>query len=944
MSNSCARSFYALIFLLSTGIFSCSVDEKKSKTSTEKPEDNRFIPVVLTPEGALDEPMMFQVADDNSVFIIERKGALKKFDPNTKEVKLIATLSVYTHNEQGLIGLTLDPNFPENHWIYLQYAPAEESIFKLVRFELANDKLVEGSEKVLLRIPVDRENTNHTGGGMAWDKDGNLYLTVGNNTGNRLTAQTDERPGFSYLDDQRGASNTNDLRGKILRIHPEPDGTYTIPKGNLFPEGTPKTRPEIYTMGHRNVWRVSVDSKTGWIYWGEIGPDQDNDSPTGPRGYDEQNQAKGPGFFGWPYFIADNQVIPKYDFVSNKVGEKLDPKKPVNTSPNNTGLTDLPPAQPALIYYPYAVSEKFPLVGSSSRCAIGGPIYHRDDFKKPERPFPAYYEGKWLMSDFSRFWIMAVTFDENGNYKSMEQFAPHYRPVQPLDLKFGPSGDLYILEYGSNTVRSAAESRLVRVEFHAGNRKPVAQASATKKGGAVPLTTKLLSTGTVDYDKDDLKYRWKIEGGKNPIELDGASPDLTLDEAGVYTATLTVTDSKGESATANVRLIAGNEPPVVDLTYKGNRTFFFPQGQIDYDVNVSDKEDGVLGKGIDAKSIVVSIDYTSEGFDYAPIQLGHAQLDASSRNLVAESLIRASDCRTCHTVDVKAVGPSFKMVAEKYRNAPGTKDTLAKRIVKGSTGIWGTDNNMPAHPTMSKTDARTIANYILNINNQKLPSLPGKGKYTFNIPSDDNGRGTYIFRVAYTDRGADSIPPQTSDSVLILRSPKLNPLKADAIEKGALRDQLDEYIFLTTKPDSYITYKSIDLTNVTGILFRANWHLYDIYPGGKVEVRLDGPDGELIGETILEPEQFNTRYRGLFDGLPNPSAGQVERSKRYPPLDGSKFFARGSDKNSYTIPSTAQIKETSGVHDVYFVFKNHSTNKVEALFPLAEIELLINKK
>ena len=946
MTHSCSRSrsFYAFIFLLGSILFSCSVDEKKSETSTEKPEDNRFIPVVLTPEGALDEPMMFQVADDNSVFIIERKGVLKKFDPNTKEVKLVATLSVYTDNEQGLIGLTLDPNFPENHWIYLQYAPAEESIFKLVRFELANEKFVEGSEKVLLKIPVDRENTNHTGGGMAWDKDGNLYLTVGNNTGNRLTAQTDERPGFSYLDDQRGASNTNDLRGKILRIHPEPDGTYTIPKGNLFPEGTPKTRPEIYTMGHRNVWRVSVDSKTGWIYWGEIGPDQDNDSPTGPRGYDEQNQAKGPGFFGWPYFLADNQAIPKYDFINNKVGEKLDPKKPVNTSPNNTGLTDLPPAQPALIYYPYAVSEKFPLVGSSSRCAIGGPVYHRDDFKKPERAFPRYYEGKWLMSDFSRFWIMAVTFDENGNYKSMEQFAPHYRPVQPLDIKFGPSGDLYILEYGSNTVRSAAESRLVRVEFHAGNRKPVAQASATKKGGAVPLTTKLLSTGTIDYDKDDLKYKWKIEGGKDTIELDGASPDVTLSEAGVYTATLTVTDSKGESASANVRLIAGNEPPVVNLTYKGNRTFFFPQGQIDYDVNVSDKEDGSIGKGIDAKSIVVSIDYTSEGFDYAPIQLGHAQLDASSRNLVAESLIRASDCRTCHTIDVKAVGPSFKMVADKYRNAPGMGDSLAKRIIKGSTGIWGTDNNMPAHPTMSKTDARTIANYILNINNQKQSSLPGKGKYIFNIPADDNGRGTYIFRVAYTDRGADSIPSQTSDSVLILRSPKLNPLKADAIEKGALRDQLDEYIFLTTKPESYILYKAIDLTNVSGILFRANWHLYDIYPGGKAEVRLDSLEGELIGETILEPEQFNTRYRGLFDGLPNPTSEQIERSKRYTPLDPSKFFGRGSDKNSYTIPSVAQIKETSGVHDVYFVFKNHTTKKVEALFPLAEIELLTGKK
>jgi cytochrome c len=932
---------FPIIFLI-TGcawVCGCKSDESKETASLEKPEENRFIPVVLTSEGALDEPMMFQVANDHSVYIIERKGALKRFDPQTKTVKQIASFAVFTGNEQGMIGLALDPKFDENHWIYLQYAPQNESVFKLARYELVNDQIKEGSEKVLLKIPVDRENTSHTGGGMAWDKDGNLFLTVGNNTGNRLTAQTDERPGFAHLDDQRGASNTNDLRGKILRIHPEPDGTYTIPKGNLFPEGTAKTRPEIYTMGHRNVWRVSVDSKTGWIYWGEIGPDQDADSETGPRGYDEQNQAKGPGFFGWPYFIADNQVIPKYDFINNKVGDKLDPAKPKNTSPNNTGLVDLPPAQPALIYYPYAASEEFPLVGSSSRCAIGGPIYRRADFQKPERPFPAYYEGKWLMSDYSRFWIIAVTLDENGNYKSMEHFAPHYRPVQPLDIKFGPSGDLYVLEYGSNTVRSSVESRLVRVEYNAGNRKPVVQASASKKGGAVPFTTQLQSKGSMDYDKDDLKFDWKIRSDSKSIDLTGPNPTVTLDDPGVYTATLTVTDSHGESATATTRLVAGNEPPVVDLKFNGNRTFFFPGNQIDYQVNVTDKEDGSLGDGIEEQALAISIDYTSEGFDFAPVQLGQAQLDESTRNLVAQALIRNSDCRTCHTIDVKAVGPSFKQIAEKYNGKAGSRDSLARRIIKGSTGIWGTDNNMPAHPSMSLNDARTIANYILNITNPSLPSLPGKGKYMYNIPKDDNGRGTYIFRFAYTDKGAGAIPSQTSDTVLILRSPRLNPLKADVIEGGALRDQLDEYIFLTAKDNSYIGYKSIDLTNISQISFRANWHLYDIYPGGKIEIRLGSPTGDLIGETTLEPEQFNTRYRGLFDGLRFPTEDQKRRMKRYPPLDASKFFGEGSDKNSFTIPSTARIKNTPSVNDIYFVFKKSGSATSDALFPLAEIEL-----
>jgi cytochrome c len=637
--------------------------------------------------------------------------------------------------------------------------------------------------------------------------------------------------------------------------------------------------------------------------------------------------------------MADNQPIPKYDFINNKVGDKLDPAKPVNTSPNNTGLRELPPAQPALIYYPYAVSENFPLVGSSSRCAIGGPIYHRDDFKNPERPFPAYYESKWLMADYSRFWIMAVTLDENGNYKSMERFAPHYNPVQPLDIKFGPSGDLYVLEYGSNTVRSAAESRLVRVEYNAGNRKPVVQASSTKRGGAVPFSTQLLSKGTTDYDQDKLSYEWKVQGGKEVIHEERENPLITLTEPGVYIATLTVRDSKGESASASIRLIAGNEPPEVKLKYNGNATFFFPGTEIEYEVAVTDKEDGILGKEIENSELVISIDYASEGFDFTPIQLGHAELDASGRYAVAQSLIRASDCRTCHTVDVKAVGPAFRQIAEKYNGKAGSRDSLARRIIRGSTGIWGTDNNMPAHPSMSNADARTIADYILDTHQQDVPRVPGKGKYMMKIPKDDNGRGMYIFRAAYTDRGAGEIPSQTADTVLILRSPLLNPLKAEVIEGGAIRDQLDEYIFLTAKPNSYISFTSIDLSGVREILFRPNWHLYDIYAGGKIEIRLDRPDGEVIGEGTLEREQFNTRYRGLFDGLTNPNADQQARMKRYPQIDAKAFFARGSNKNFFTIPSVARIKQTAGTRDVYFVFKGNAGSKDEALFPLAEIEL-----
>jgi cytochrome c len=61
------------------------------------------------------------------------------------------------------------------------------------------------------------------------------------------------------------------LRGKILRIHPEPDGTYSIPPGNLF-VGDSLHRPEIYIMGVRNPFRFCIDPITNALYWAEVGP------------------------------------------------------------------------------------------------------------------------------------------------------------------------------------------------------------------------------------------------------------------------------------------------------------------------------------------------------------------------------------------------------------------------------------------------------------------------------------------------------------------------------------------------------------------------------------------------------------------------------------------------------------------------------------------------
>src|SRR5690625_7810935 len=82
-------------------------------------------------------------------------------------------------------------------------------------------------------------------------------------------------------------------------------------------------------MGTRNPYRFSVDSKNGVLYWGDVGPDTKVEGEDGLMSYDEFNRAEEPGFYGWPYFLGNNQAFPYYDFETKIAGPKFDPDHPV---------------------------------------------------------------------------------------------------------------------------------------------------------------------------------------------------------------------------------------------------------------------------------------------------------------------------------------------------------------------------------------------------------------------------------------------------------------------------------------------------------------------------------------------------------------------------------------------------------------------------------------
>jgi glucose/arabinose dehydrogenase/type 1 glutamine amidotransferase len=564
--------------------------------------DSNFQKVILDPN--LSDPLQLTVAADGRVFYIERAGNVKMFNPSNSLITLCGHINVEQQVEDGLLGITLDNGFLTNQWLYLFYSPnSTNSLQNISRFTITSSNTLDmASEKVIITIGVIRGVGNHAGGCLFMHTNGDLYISAGDNTdpfSSSGFAPLDQRAGRAAYDSEKSASNENDLRGKILRIHPQPDGTYTIPGGNLFPPGTPNTRPEIYVMGCRNPFRFSVDEATGWVYWGEVGPDSSTDDPTrGPKGHDEWNQARAPGNFGWPYFVGNNKPYVQYDFATGISGAPFNPAAPTNSSPNNTGPTNLPAAQPAWLWYPYDGSAEFPeLDGSGGRTAMGGPIYRYKTNIVNGKKLPAYYQGSVFIWEWSRNYIKEVKMDESGNVLKISPFLPSFAFKRPIDLKIGPDACIYLIEWGTGYSGSNPDARLSRIEYTGGNHAPVAVAKGVPDSGPAPLTVQFSSAGTFDPDTNDVvSLSWSFFGNGSTNST-AAAPLFTYTNVGNYQAQLTVRDLQGNTTIADIPITVGNSRPVVTISKPPNGAIFDWGKGLAYQVSVFDAEDGSTTNG-----------------------------------------------------------------------------------------------------------------------------------------------------------------------------------------------------------------------------------------------------------------------------------------------------------------------------------------------------------
>jgi glucose/arabinose dehydrogenase len=528
-------------------------------------------------------------------------GTIHRYDPAAGTVKLLTTLPVMGNrgsgselvkNEEGLLGIVADPNFAQNGWIYVYWMP-HASINRETRtgqrtvsrftFDKAAQTIDQATRKDLIQWPVQIHSCCHAGGGMTFDEQGNLYVGSGDSnssqgssgySGNNWTA---EFAGVSFQDARRTAGNTNDLNGKIVRIHPEPDGTYTIPAGNLFPPGTEKTRPEIYVMGMRNIARLQWDPVNNWLTAGWVGPDAASPSPElGPAKYETATVITSAGNHGWPYCMGNRQP---YRDRSNTDATVLtgwyDCNNPKNTSPRNTGLVDLPPIKDNMIWYApdgggpvfparpdgsgiptYVAADATytqPYLRGGGQAIMSGPTYHRELVNTGSGvAWPAHWDGKWFIGDQSNATNrVAVTVDPAGVPTAAPPvFAESLRAIIPagngdnrlqswMDAKFGADGALYMLDYGGGFFSLHPNQKLIRVAYQGGPATPVPAATS------VAVQNKPLTYAFNGSRAGGVSWRWDFGDGATSTEAD---PRHTYTAVGTYTARLTVTYADGETA------------------------------------------------------------------------------------------------------------------------------------------------------------------------------------------------------------------------------------------------------------------------------------------------------------------------------------------------------------------------------------------------------------
>jgi len=207
------------------------------------------------------KPLYLTHAHDQRLFVVQQAGQIMIIEGGvTRPTPFldIKTRVGSNGNEQGLLSVAFHPNYQKNGLFYVNYTNLEGST-TIARYNVSADPNVadEISEQILLTIP--QPYSNHNGGHILFGPDGYLYIGMGD--------------GGAANDPHNNGQSLNTLLGKILRLDVDTGSPYGVPQDNPFIT-TAAARPEIWSFGWRNPWRMAFDAATGDLYVADVGQNQ----------------------------------------------------------------------------------------------------------------------------------------------------------------------------------------------------------------------------------------------------------------------------------------------------------------------------------------------------------------------------------------------------------------------------------------------------------------------------------------------------------------------------------------------------------------------------------------------------------------------------------------------------------------------------------------------
>lgn len=568
--------------------------------------------------SGIEEPTAIRFAPDDRAFVAEKSGRILVFsDLADTTPTVFADLSsvVYGAGDRGLLGLELDPAFPQRPYVYALYTydhqlgdptpaprwndacptpPGFETngcvvSGRLVKLTASGDQA--SGEQVLIEGWC-QQFPSHSIGALQFDSSGALYVSGGDGAGYNgadygqfgypqknpcgdpptgvggTQTPPSAEGGALRAQDLRTPSSPGDptgLNGALLRI--DPDTGQGLP-GNPLASSLDQTERRIVAYGFRNPFRFALNPETDEVYVGNVGAEQyeeiDRFNPSSGQLYNS----------GWPC-LEGAEVNPSY------VGLGLNICEDIYADPSATALpffayehgADLIPGDPCTY---------------TNGSALSGMSFYDGD------AFPASYKGALFFSDSVRGCIYAMFAGSDGrpDPSTLVPFLSDAGLYPGIDIEVGPEGDLFYTSlfgpgYGPGSVH--------RIAYFSGNQPPVARLEVDNEWSPGPLDASFDAGGSTDPDGDPLSFEWDLDGDGSfePATTESVRA-RSFDAEENATVAVRVRDPDGATSIDRVTVYPYDTPPE-PLLVEPESSFEWAVGDpISFEGEAWDEEDTVV--------------------------------------------------------------------------------------------------------------------------------------------------------------------------------------------------------------------------------------------------------------------------------------------------------------------------------------------------------------